>query len=291
MAKHSKQQPYKYIFILGTPRSGTSLLYHMLVREQKFIGGSDKESAFFSRIKKNKFSISEYIDSRYFQSLLSEEEIHQLFSDSDSHIDFFKNAIDYYLSKQGKKIFVEKTPAHTLYYSDIKKDFENALIILIKRTPAAVINSMVKTKWITLYSDNFPSFIKNNKVFKYLSACIKYHRYDREYKKISTDPDTLNLNYEDIVKENIDLKKILENRLDIELNDLFIPRPFSQEVEHRRYEFDESRIYGYKKSMPQWAQTLASFIFSPINKLDKITSVLITYLIFEPVCYLWKIRD
>lgn len=278
------------IFIVGPPRSGTTLVYGMLVKNQKKIGGTFKESQFYSSVLTQPYSRDTYFNNDYFKSLFTQSEIEQIFEKESSHLDFFKAAIKYYLNKENKYIFVEKSPIHMLYLRDIIKDFDQPFIICLKRNPAAVINSMVKTKWITLYNDRLPGRLKHVKLLRYFSAFAKYYQYSRKFKFIEKYNNSIFVNYEDIVLNRIDLKSIIESNVETKLEDFYIAPPYSAEVDHKRNELDKSRINGYKKSMPVFAQLMAKILFQSANKFNSIVSSLVCNLIFEPLYQLTRLK-
>lgn len=271
------------IFILGAPRSGTTLIKRMLVKKQKYLGGADQESAFYNKICKKKYKLETYLDSNYFTLLFNKQELEDIYERSIGHIDFFKNAIAYYLDRDGKFFFAEKTPQHTLYFNEILINFENPIILLIERNPAATIHSMVVTPWVGLFSDKLPGILRQRKFIRYIAGSLQYYRYYRQFSKIRQYENTICIRYEDIIKGLTNVKELLERNLNIPLNDLFISRPFSPEVKHRRQGFDLKRINGYRKVMPGYAQLMASFLFEPDkNSSGYVRWLFITYLL-EPI--------
>jgi len=137
----------RIIFILGAPRSGTTLFLGMLVNKQTHIGGVFRESQFYTDIFTKVYSLKMYLENEFYLNLLDKNDVEQLFRQSSNHIEFFKKSIEFYLHKNNKNYFVEKSPVHTLYFENILRDFDNPRIILIMRNPAAVIYRFYSTHY------------------------------------------------------------------------------------------------------------------------------------------------
>jgi len=250
-----------FVFVLGSPRSGTALIRNMLAVGQDNIGGSRRESGLYSKYNKLPFELIHYKKSPFFNDFLNTEEIEHIFNQSNHPIDFFKKAALHYLHRENKKYFIEKTPYHTFHWQEIIKDFDNPKIIHVQRTPAAIIHSMTTAPWGGLVSERLGATLGEIKTFKYLSAIYKYRKYSSQFKAIQNLPNALTLRYEDIVLKKINVKEVLEDWLDIGLNDFYVSRPYSGEVQHRNKGFDPERVFAYKKNMPRWAQKMADSLF------------------------------
>lgn len=94
------------LFVLGAPRSGTTLMVNFLVMNQPKIFGTVWESQFYTRVYRKPFQLSTYLEAKYFTHLLKEEEIKDIFSKSSSHTEFFRNAIKLKLIQNNTEIFV-----------------------------------------------------------------------------------------------------------------------------------------------------------------------------------------
>lgn len=273
---------HKYVFVLGAPRSGTTLVYGMLVRGQDKIGGTIRESQFYSGIGNKIYNIKHYVNDPYFNDLLQKQEIEEVFAGSNSPSEMFRNVIDYYLEKYNKQIFAEKSPAHTFFFERIKKDFEEPVIIIIERDPCAVINSMVKTDWITLLSDKLADKIGRIKLLDYMSAWMKYYNYEEELRVIKRYDKSFVLKYEDIVSGRIEIRSFFEEILGANLDNIIIPRPFSKDVDHRRKEYDITRIESYEKDMDRYAIYSTRLLFAPIGRVQRLLSQAVRLLVFAP---------
>ena len=282
----------KTIFIVGAPRSGTSLLLYMLVRNQPEVSGSNFESKFYAIANKRTFEKHTFLNDEYFGSLLSEAEINSLFDKSFNARDFFKNVIQYKTAKESSSCFVEKSPIHALFYKKILADFDNVSFILIYRNAAANIHSIATTKWIDLFCDKFPDRLRNNKSIRYFFAITHYYKYWATCKEIEKLKETvLTLQYEDIVLEKSAIKESLENVIGKELSPLFIARPFSSEVVHKNSGFDKSRVDDYQQKMPLRIQKIIKMIFNPSNAKEYIIRFCFIYFWLAPTRCLAKLTN
>lgn len=278
------------IFVLGAPRSGTTLLVNMLVINQSKIYGSTNESQFYTTTFRKPFTIDTYSTNGYFNTLLNKDEIATIYEKSENHLSFFKNAISYLLGRENKEVFVEKSPMHTLYYEELYHNFENVEFMIINRNACANVQSIAFTKWIPLSSDIFPSFIRNNKVVRYFFATLHYYSYVKVCKEVEKHPACkLSLNYEDIILEKINMAELLENALGFSPDELYVSRPFSDAVTHKNYGLDKSRVEDYKLKMPLYIQGFINLLFYPKNLFQKIFGRIIKVLIFEPPLLIKKI--
>lgn len=263
----------KTLFVLGAPRSGTTLLINFLVMNQPKIFGTVWESQFYTTIYRRPFQLMTYIKDQYFTHLFNPEEIKELFSKSSSHPEFFRNAIKLKLQQSNKNVFVEKSPMHTLFHKEILRDFENAEFILINRNPFSNIQSIAFTKWIPM-PKMLPVRLKTSKTIRYFFATYLFYKYWKVSKKVSKHPKCkLTISYEDIILENVNVKQELENALGFNLNELYVPRPYSDAVSHKNRVLDKSRVDDYKNVMPQYVQRYIKAIFMPENFGNKIIRI------------------
>lgn len=150
------------IFIVGCPRSGTTLLQQMLdahpdiaiAPETFFIRhfwlqreryGDLENDANYHRLIRDIVKIPEFKE----MGLNATE-----FSHASSNIDrkypsVFQLLLGQFAQKRQVKIVGEKTPNHLLYMPTIQKFFPLARFIHIVRDPRAVVNSWQKVPWTT----------------------------------------------------------------------------------------------------------------------------------------------
>ena len=272
------------LFVLGAPRSGTTLLVNFLVMNQPKIFGTVWESQFYTRANRKPFVLDTLIKNPYFAHLLKPEEIKELFSVSSSHVEFFRNAIKLKLKQSNKDVFVEKSPMHTLFFQEILRDFDNPEFILINRNPFSNIQSIAFTKWIPL-PDLLPESLKSKKSIRYLVSSYLFYKYKKAGSKLSKHPKCiLTLSYEDIILENGNVKKDMESALGFEMSELYVPRPYSDAVTHKNRVLDKTRVDDYKNVMPQKVQRYIKALFLPENFADQLIRIPIICL-FETVLF------
>lgn len=213
----------RQIFIVGMPRSGTTLLQLLLSSHSKI--ALTQETHFFrlfwerrekygNLMKDNNFNklYKDITDCRFIKKL----EIQNLekIIKTVNRNNFYKEFIQAILKKKAidkdKKFSGEKTPGHLLYTEEIIKMFNNVKIINIIRNPIDVISSTIKTSW------NKKSLLKNVKRWnKYIELAIKYNIEFKEnfyiiiYERLVQNPDTELKNLFNFLKIEYE-KEILE---------------------------------------------------------------------------------
>jgi hypothetical protein len=132
------------VFVVGCPRSGTTLLYHMLLSSGAFAGYPFESDTFrilgpkFPNLKslKSRRSLLEFWlqSENGTQSGLTRSDVEQrVFVECHNIGDFLRIVMEEMCRKQGRPRWAEKTPDHTLYLHQIKKFIPDALIVHIVR--------------------------------------------------------------------------------------------------------------------------------------------------------------
>lgn len=148
------------VFIVGMPRSGTTLLSNLLNASEEIY--FPQETHFFSQLnkfKKNEGKLKKtfekfYLNKNeiYFKSWnLDINKIEELAGLNEKEL--FEKLI-YLLQLQNKKQFEnwgEKTPIHFVYIPQILKFYPNAKFIHIIRDPRDVFNSMIASSWVKIF--------------------------------------------------------------------------------------------------------------------------------------------
>ncbi|VAW53762.1 hypothetical protein MNBD_GAMMA05-1256 [hydrothermal vent metagenome] len=218
-------QPNSPVVVIGFPRSGTTLLLHILISSGKFPEYDFSETHFFSHYyrrygslknKKNKETfISEIKKSEWFQnsSISIEEIIAHTQSDDDQYESYYKNFMALVARQNNKTRWVEKTPYHMLYIPELRKALPDARFILMMRDPRDVTQSVLKYGWS---GGLFGSIIK-------VAAAWNWHINHTRQTLESLGIPYLTVKYEDLTTQTEsvlnDLNKFLDLDLDIqELN-------------------------------------------------------------------------
>ena len=134
----------KQIFLVGSPRSGTTILQSLLAAHPEVI--SFPESKFFHYLLYDKFAGK--LPSRmeaFFKDEINRPELLQGFDDSQSvetTVSWFVGVLDGLAAEQNKTIWLEKTPEHIYFIEDIKRFLPDAKFIHILRNSMDCIASM-----------------------------------------------------------------------------------------------------------------------------------------------------
>jgi hypothetical protein len=175
----------KLIFIVGMPRSGTSLVEQILSSHKDIYGGG--ELTFLRNIINNKFLDKKINDN-----------IGILFQ--DAHNDYIDKIS---LINSSKKIFTDKTPLNFKYIGFIKKIFKNSKVIICKRNKYDICWSNYKN----FFADNLP--FNNN-----LNDLGNYYKLYEDLIKFWEDmfPNELfSMNYIRLIEDpELEIKKMLK---------------------------------------------------------------------------------
>ncbi|MDG1147477.1 MAG: sulfotransferase [Crocinitomicaceae bacterium] len=181
------------IFIIGVPRSGTTLLSTMLnvadgihfpEETHFFIQKSRYHS--HSNYFKNKITFGEFYFSKrreYNRKLTVSAELIAEFNLLPNE----KEQFEFILNLKGQQkdtVLCEKTPIHMNCIDDIKAIYPNAQFILMIRDPRDVFNSLLKVEWSFL----FP-YRKRIALFKKLIALSQLENvYPLKYENLILNP-------------------------------------------------------------------------------------------------------
>ena len=181
------------IFILGMPRSGTSLLEQIISSHADVIGGG--ELPILSNIIKKKFMEDNILQNNNIMKILNESiEIKNISNE-------YKNYIDYF--DIGKKFIVDKSPLNFFWIGFIKIFFPNAKIIHCHRDP--------KNNCLSIYKTLFEKSLK----FSYdEDDLIKFYKMYQDLMKFWQSEKKINfidVNYESLIKNNQnEIKRIIK---------------------------------------------------------------------------------
>lgn len=146
------------VFVLGCPRSGTTVLYHMLLSAGDFAVYRSESNVFnllvprFGdlRSRANREQLMDHwLRSKLFRvsgldaAAISEK----ILNDCRSGGDFLRIVMEEIAASQGMHRWADCTPDHLLYMREIKRQIPNALFIHIIRDGRDVALSYVKQGW------------------------------------------------------------------------------------------------------------------------------------------------
>ena len=170
----------KIIFIVGMPRSGTSLVEQILSSHSKVYGGG--ELNFLSNIV-NKKIFNEY-ENTFFEKI---PEVKSLISKCSE--EYYKKIIEL---DNTEKDFTDKAPLNFKFIGFIKNFFPNSKIISCKRDPLDII-------WSN-YKHYFPASLPFTNDLNDLLDYYKIYLEMMQFWKRDFDKDIYEINYESLVK-------------------------------------------------------------------------------------------
>jgi len=147
------------VFVLGAPRSGTTLLYHMILSAGNFAVYRTESNVFnllgpkFGdlSVRRNRQALmkvwlgSKLFDRSGLQAQAIEEKV---LAECKSRGDFLSTVMGEIARNQGVGRWADCTPDHLLYLAAIKREIPNAKVIHILRDGRDVALSLDKQGWI-----------------------------------------------------------------------------------------------------------------------------------------------
>ena len=166
----------EHIFIVGAPRSGTTLLQRILsVHDNLF--SIDGETALFTA--QNIFSRNHF--------MMTKKNSETLLSESKNVVDFFNRCVQRVNGTAYGRRFVEKTPQHIFHLKFILKHFPKSRIIHITRDGRDCYCSAI-------HHQGIPQASSLGRFARYWRGCINAGL------NFDTDPRVLRVQYESLVK-------------------------------------------------------------------------------------------
>ncbi|EDX86781.1 Sulfotransferase domain family [Synechococcus sp. PCC 7335] len=259
------------VFIVGAPRSGTTLLSAFLANHSEIACGP--ETHFFRRLNPNKLrSAIEEVDwpkkavNEILSLKLSRQPVYELFELTPGEIDEYltcrspsiTNMLEsltlQHAQKKDKKCWVEKTPNHLLHLPTIRKAFPQAFIVRIIRDPRDSAVSMRKLPWASQ---------------SVLANCYLWSEwFNQSHDFCEDDKGTLTIRYEDLVLEpEATLRKVCNHihrtfepsMMDTSksAHNVITPKePWKLQVSQP---LDPSRLYAWKKNLPNYLYKPATY--------------------------------
>ncbi|MCI5164770.1 MAG: sulfotransferase [Candidatus Electrothrix sp. GM3_4] len=148
------------VCIVGYPRSGTTLVYHLLMSAEVYPVFTFDETHYFSHFYKMYGDLRKQANlTRLLNDLKTRgivDDLHSFEKDiikrlgrtSVSYESLFAMLMTHLAGLQGKTMWVEKTPWHMSYLKEIVRACPSVKIIFLVRDPRAVALSIDRAGWI-----------------------------------------------------------------------------------------------------------------------------------------------
>jgi hypothetical protein len=155
----------EHVFIVGSPRSGTSLVASILQdspvyasyrAETKFLAGCEEKYGDLEiGAVRTKFW-GDWLKSRQFKrSGLTKEEVRLVADEERSYIGILARIMNLVATKQGIERWIDSTPENSHRLKEISKSFPKAKIVHIIRDGRAVSLSLAKLGWSGISTRNY----------------------------------------------------------------------------------------------------------------------------------------
>jgi hypothetical protein len=134
----------EHVFVLGPPRSGTTLVRQMLLAHP-LLTGPDRETYFFLRWNLSDFALEE----------IPPSEMAAIKEQSSTSIDLFDGIARWMKVARNARAFVEKTPQHALRFSFLRKCYPRSRFIFVCRDPRDGLLSLRRNPYAKLTADAY----------------------------------------------------------------------------------------------------------------------------------------
>ena len=208
-----KKKEISGVYVLGTGRSGTTMMNKLLASHPDIVGvmqveilkkfSYDLETTdnLIKEVAENKKEaeiVKKYFKKNKISSELSKSNPYKFMHDyCSAHADHFK-----------KTFYTEKSPIHSLFAEEILKKIPNSKVLIIIRDPRATIlskNNAFTANRGKIY--NFPLFLRHKLNLSEVLFTYKY--FDKIYSKYKNSKRVHFTNYDDLVSNpKKELKKI-----------------------------------------------------------------------------------
>ncbi|MEG3873119.1 MULTISPECIES: sulfotransferase [unclassified Microcoleus] len=203
----------KRIFLVGSPRSGTTMLQSLLAAHPEVI--SFPESKFFHYLLYKKFAgkLPGRMEA-FFKDEINRPELLQGFDDSQTvatKVSWFVGVLDGLAAEQNKSIWLEKTPEHIYFIEDIQRFLPDAKFIHILRNSMDTIASLHEA---TSNSHDLwgPGWDLNHCIHRWKEAMLISHKYAKNSNHIL-------VKYEEILDNKVKKLEELSQFMEIEYDD------------------------------------------------------------------------
>jgi hypothetical protein len=192
----SETEPKQYyrnpVFIVGMPRSGTTLIQGILCNTEKYF--AIPETHFFSRVV---YGLPEKLNAedriKVFRALREKSRMDvdkKILLKLDSQKEVFEYIIGNFNTKN-QTTFLEKTPRHVFFYSKILKYYPSAKFICMIREPKNVVSSQLTNTRIEKKSIIRLSFLYNKIAAAILNIKCNRNVFTIKYEDLTKEPESI----------------------------------------------------------------------------------------------------
>ncbi|MEM7725293.1 MAG: sulfotransferase [Cyanobacteria bacterium P01_A01_bin.45] len=237
----------EHIFIIGAPRSGTTLLESILSVHPNFTSIEIETGIFTFR--------DIYTFTNATRNMEERQSIELILKDSKDIIDFYDRFTTFFLMKEGGKFFLEKTPQHILHLGFIKRYFPNARFINIYRDGRDCYCSARNNEWV-IQGNNIERYAKywRKCVLARLQEKNQLNILDVKYENLTSEPESTIKEIMSFLKEEYSPKQ---------LN----PQYYSQHKASKAKEFNKLSKPIDNSSQKRWIKELTNDEISTFNKI------------------------
>jgi Sulfotransferase family len=190
------------VFIVGSPRSGTSLMRRLLDRHPAVAICGETHFYRLVYLRRKAFGdlndpanrrrlIAEYFSSHHIRraKLDSAEFVDRLSREATSYRAMFTAMLSYYAEMHGKRRYGEKTPQHAFFLETLCEWFPNAVILHMIRDPRASVASLQRAEWTPgSVVTNARTWLEHNRAARLFRDRPGY--LEVRYEALVTDPVT-----------------------------------------------------------------------------------------------------
>jgi LPS sulfotransferase NodH len=260
------------VFIVGSPRSGTTLLYHMLLSAGGFAVYLTESKVFdlvfpqfpnLSSAKNRRKALDLWLQSKLF-TLTDLEKSHiesRILEDGRSGGDFLRIVMEEMALQQNVDRWAENTPEHILHLDIIKKEIPDALVIHMIRDGRDVALSLHKKGWVQPFPwDKRHGALVAGLYWEWLLD--KGREYHRRIGK-----DYLEVRYEQLVSQPVETLAQISRFIDHDLDYQQIQRVGIGSVSEPNTSFEGESSSGTFDPVGRWRKGFAAGELGALEEL------------------------
>lgn len=260
------------VFIVGSPRSGTTLLYHMLLSAGGFAVYLTESKVFdlvfpqfpnLSSARNRRKALDLWLQSKLF-TLTDLERSHierRILEDCGSGGDFLRIVMEEMALQQNVERWAENTPEHVLHLDTIKKEIPDALVIHMIRDGRDVALSLQKKGWVQPFPwDKKRGALVAGLYWEWLLD--KGREYQRKVGK-----DYLEVRYEQLVSRPVETLAQISRFIDHDLDYQQIQRVGIGSVSEPNTSFEGESSSGTFDPVGRWRKGFAAGELNAMEEL------------------------